>query len=33
MFKRTMWWPYSVAMRQVNVLFSRALRPGLLPRD
>ncbi|MCK0174917.1 MULTISPECIES: SDR family oxidoreductase [Mycobacteriaceae] len=27
MFKRTMWWPYSVAMRQVNVLFSRALRP------
>lgn len=33
LFKRTMWWPYSVAMRQVNVLFSRALRPGLLPRD
>jgi NAD(P)-dependent dehydrogenase (short-subunit alcohol dehydrogenase family) len=27
MFKRTMWWPYSVAMRQVNVLFTRALRP------
>jgi NAD(P)-dependent dehydrogenase (short-subunit alcohol dehydrogenase family) len=27
MFKRTMWWPYSVAMRQANVLFSRALRP------
>ncbi|TFV60314.1 SDR family oxidoreductase [Mycobacterium sp. PS03-16] len=26
LFKRTMWWPYSVAMRQVNVLFSRALR-------
>ncbi|MGW4095273.1 MULTISPECIES: SDR family oxidoreductase [unclassified Mycobacterium] len=26
-FKRTAWWPYSVAMRQVNVLFSRALRP------
>jgi NAD(P)-dependent dehydrogenase (short-subunit alcohol dehydrogenase family) len=33
LFKRTLWWPYSVAMRQVNVLFSRALRPGLLPRD
>ncbi len=29
MFKRTAWWPYSVAMRQVNVVFSRALRPGL----
>ncbi|KUI24659.1 short-chain dehydrogenase [Mycobacterium sp. IS-1742] len=28
LFKRTMWWPYSVAMRQVNVLFSRALRPS-----
>jgi NAD(P)-dependent dehydrogenase (short-subunit alcohol dehydrogenase family) len=27
LFKRTMWWPYSVAMRQVNVIFSRALRP------
>ena len=27
MFKRTMWWPYSVAMRRVNVLFTRALRP------
>nr|MDT0522203.1 hypothetical protein [Streptomyces sp. DSM 41633] len=26
-FKRVAWWPYSVAMRQVNVLFSRALRP------
>lgn len=26
LFKRTMWWPYSVAMRQVNVIFSRALR-------
>jgi len=26
LFKRTMWWPYSVAMRQVNVLFTRALR-------
>jgi len=29
MFKRAMWWPYSVAMRQANVVFSRALRPGL----
>jgi NAD(P)-dependent dehydrogenase (short-subunit alcohol dehydrogenase family) len=28
MFKRVAWWPYSVAMRQVNVLFSRALRPA-----
>jgi NAD(P)-dependent dehydrogenase (short-subunit alcohol dehydrogenase family) len=28
LFKRTMWWPYSVAMRQVNVLFTRALRPA-----
>lgn len=27
-FKRLAWWPYSVAMRQVNVLFSRALRPA-----
>lgn len=26
-FKRFAWWPYSVAMRQVNVLFTRALRP------
>jgi NAD(P)-dependent dehydrogenase (short-subunit alcohol dehydrogenase family) len=26
-FKRAAWWPYSVAMRQVNVLFTRALRP------
>ncbi|OBF39472.1 short chain dehydrogenase [Mycobacterium sp. ACS1612] len=26
LFKRTAWWPYSVAMRQANVLFSRALR-------
>ena len=29
MFKRAAWWPYSVAMRQANVVFSRALRPGL----
>ncbi|WP_193043599.1 SDR family oxidoreductase [Mycolicibacterium baixiangningiae] len=28
LFKRTMWWPYSVAMRRTNVLFSRALRPS-----
>jgi NAD(P)-dependent dehydrogenase (short-subunit alcohol dehydrogenase family) len=28
-FKRLAWWPYSVAMRQANVIFSRALRPGL----
>ena len=28
MFKRTMWWPYSVAMRQANVVFTRALRPS-----
>lgn len=27
LFKRTMWLPYSVAMKQVNPLFSRALRP------
>lgn len=33
LFKRTLWWPYSVAMRQVNVLFSRALKPGRLPSD
>lgn len=26
--KRLAWWPYSVAMRQVNVLFVRALRPS-----
>lgn len=28
MFKRAAWWPYSVAMRQVNVIFTRALRPS-----
>ena len=27
-FKRLAWWPYSVAMRRVNVLFTRALRPS-----
>lgn len=31
-FKRIAWWPYSVAMRQVNVLFSRALRPKSVQR-
>ena len=27
-FKRLAWLPYSAAMKQVNVLFTRALRPG-----
>lgn len=27
-FKRVAWWPYSVAMRQVNVIFTRAMRPS-----
>ena len=27
-FKRVAWLPYSVAMRQVNVVFSRALKPA-----
>lgn len=27
LFKRVAWWPYSVSMRRVNVLFTRALRP------
>lgn len=27
-FKRLAWWPYSVAMRQVNTVFTRVLRPG-----
>jgi NAD(P)-dependent dehydrogenase (short-subunit alcohol dehydrogenase family) len=27
-FKRLAWWPYSLAMRQVNVVFTRALKPG-----
>ncbi|WP_373195846.1 SDR family oxidoreductase, partial [Mycobacterium marinum] len=26
-FERLAWWPYSVAMRQVNVIFTRALKP------
>jgi NAD(P)-dependent dehydrogenase (short-subunit alcohol dehydrogenase family) len=28
MFKRTMWWPYSVVMRQANHVLTRALRPS-----
>jgi NAD(P)-dependent dehydrogenase (short-subunit alcohol dehydrogenase family) len=31
-FKRVAWWPYSVAMRQVNVVFSRALKPAPVQR-
>jgi NAD(P)-dependent dehydrogenase (short-subunit alcohol dehydrogenase family) len=31
-FKRVAWWPYSVAMRQVNALFARALRPSPVHR-
>lgn len=27
-FKRLAWWPYSFAMRRVNVVFTRALRPA-----
>lgn len=27
-FKRLAWWPYSVAMRQANAIFTRALRPA-----
>jgi NAD(P)-dependent dehydrogenase (short-subunit alcohol dehydrogenase family) len=30
-FKRLAWWPYSVAMRQVNQVFTRALRPSPAP--
>ncbi len=30
-FKRLAWWPYSVAMRAVNVAFMRALRPAPAP--
>jgi hypothetical protein len=33
LFKRVAWWPYSVAMRQANVIFSRALKPApVVPR-
>lgn len=31
-FKRLAWWPYSVVMRRVNVLFTRALRPAPVRR-
>ncbi|ETW25573.1 SDR family oxidoreductase [Mycobacterium gastri] len=31
-FKRLAWWPYSVVMRQVNAIFTRALRPRPAPR-
>src|SRR5271167_4023710 len=31
LFKRVAWWPYSVVMRQVNVIFTRALRPSPAP--
>ncbi|QUR66809.1 SDR family oxidoreductase [Mycobacterium spongiae] len=27
-FKRLAWWPYSQAMRRINVVFTRALRPS-----
>ena len=27
LFKRTMWWPYSIAMKQVNLVFTRGLKP------
>jgi len=27
-FKRVAWWPYSVAMRQVNLVFTRTLKPA-----
>lgn len=32
-FKRLAWWPYSLVMRRVNVIFTRALRPsvGVVP--
>jgi NAD(P)-dependent dehydrogenase (short-subunit alcohol dehydrogenase family) len=31
-FKRVAWWPYTVLMRRVNVLFARALRPSPVSR-
>ena len=31
LFKRLAWWPYSVAMRHVNSLFTRVLRPATAP--
>lgn len=30
-FKRVAWWPYSVAMRQVNLLFTRVMKPATAP--
>jgi NAD(P)-dependent dehydrogenase (short-subunit alcohol dehydrogenase family) len=30
-FKRIAWWPYSVAMRQVNHVFTRTLKPAPVP--
>lgn len=30
-FKRLAWWPYSIAMRQANKIFTRALRPSPAP--
>ncbi len=30
-FKRLAWWPYSVAMRRANVIFTRVLRPAARP--
>lgn len=27
LFKRMMWWPYSIAMKQVNLVFTRVLKP------
>lgn len=32
LFKRTMWLPYSMAMKRVNVIFTRVLRPHPKPR-
>ncbi|MBS9534020.1 SDR family oxidoreductase [Mycobacterium sp. M1] len=32
-FKRLAWLPYSAAMRRINVLFARALRPAPMPKQ
>ncbi len=32
-FKRYAWWPYSLVMRRVNVVFTRMLRPASRPSD
>ena len=33
-FKRVAWWPYSVAMRQVNLVFTKTLKPApVAPRQ